>query len=188
MKFDIANGKVTIDAMHLGLKTFKVIVDKYKEDMATKVFTYIHLVSQIDKEAPFFSAAFDEVEHLTKIQTFTELEWKKVEKRGLKVAITEYKEMYATPENRIVGIFNAKIDQIRKLIEDTDPEITQYVSNSGVVGHASNLPILTKTMTDLDGLLVAKDKLEAKIRKQSTMGKMRAGKKPSMLEEAMVNK
>lgn len=186
LKFNIKEGKVFVDALHLGLKTFERLEKRYEGDMLVKIYTYIHLVSQIDKDAPYFSAAYEEVEGLAKLQLFNTEEWLTIEKRGLNGAVKEYKNMYGTPEIRIVGIFNAKIDQIRQLIENTKPQITQYESNSGVVGHASNLPIITKTMTDLDGLLVAKDKLEAKIRKESTIGKMRAGKKPSMLEETMM--
>ena len=187
LKFTIAEGKVIVDPLHASLDIVKKVTNKYKTD-AVAVLTYIHLMSRIDPSAPFFTAQQDELQELVKRQLFTDTQWKKLNKKQLSAWVEEYKKMYEPPEVRAVNIFNEKIDQIQRLIKDTEPEIIVNTSTSGVTTFASNLKIITDTMKELETLLTAKEKLEAKIRKETTLGKMRAGKTPSMLEKKMMKK
>jgi len=183
LKFDVEHGKVFIDGIHSSLKLFSELKKKFSEETFIKLCTYIHLASQVEAGAPFATAAYNEVSGLVKIQVFGKDYPKGVVKKDLDKWVKEYKNAYETPEIRIVNIFNRKVDQIRELIDNTKPSIKAFTTNSGSAGYSSNLGILTKAMTELDGLLTVKDKLEAKIRKQETAGSTRAGKVPSLLEK-----
>jgi hypothetical protein len=186
LEYNIAEGKVRIDGVDLSLKFISDTLDKYPEQLALKILTYMHLVSKVDSKAPFFTADEKEISTLVSNQIFESSEFKKLNKKSLNDLVTEYKKTYETPEIRIVNIFNNKVDQIRELIESTEPEIEKVVTNSGAVSFVSNVQLITKTMNELGDLLDVKDKLEAKIRKQNVAGSMRGGKTPSLLEKQMM--
>jgi hypothetical protein len=188
LKFDIEKGKVLIDGIHLATSTFKKLKKEYDEELFTKILLYIHLKSQVDSTAPFFTANYQELEKLVTAEAFDKKDLAKIDFKKLNKLADDYKKMYETPELRIVNIFNRKVDQIRDLIDSTTPSIIEYTTNSGTTGYSSNLNIITKAMSELDDLLDVKDKLEAKIRRQETAGKMRGKKTPSMLEAQMLKK
>lgn len=189
LHFNIQKGQVVLDAMSMTLKSVKEIYKDYDPDVAIRVLTYIHVVSRMDPTAPFFSADVKEIHELSKRQFFPEDEWATINWENVDKLADKYEKVYETPELRVVKIFNDKIDQIREMIKDTTPSIVGYITTSGSKGFSSNVPIITKAMQDLDSLLDAKEKLEARVRKQSAKaGKIMGGKAPSRLEAKHLKK
>ena len=185
LKFTLADNKIKLDGIHSAFSFVKEIKRKYKGDFGTRVLTFIHIVARIDPSAPFFTASEIDIRELATMQLFSETEVKKLNKKQINSWIEEYKKIYETPEVRIVNIFNNKVDQIRNLIENTEPELEKVVTTNGAVSFVSNIQLITKTMEELGNLLTVKEKLEAKIRKEVIGGVMRAGKSPSLLEKQM---
>ena len=73
------------------------------------------------------------------------------------------------------------------MIKDTKPSIVAYTTSSGSKGFATNTAIITKAMSDLDNLLDAKEKLQARMQKQVMKeGKIMGRKTPSRLEKKMM--
>jgi len=187
LKFTVADGKVKLDGIHANMQFVKQVRRKYKGELGIRVLTFVHLAARIDQNAPFFTAAPDEIEELVMRQLFTEGERAKLDVKQLWEWVEEYQKMYETPEARIVKIYNDKIDEMRQLIEDTEPEIVENIKSNGEKSYATNLKILTDLMKELGNLWEVKEKLEAKIRKQQVAGHGRAGKTPSLLEKQMLN-
>lgn len=184
--------QVLIDAQHLMLiPELKRINRMFKKDVRERIFTYIHVCARLDPKAPFFTADPNEIEALAQRNYFieetdadgafpTDPKSIKLITDGLKA----YVKAYESPEVRMVRIFNDKIDQIRKLVKDTNPEIVKTTNpTTGAVSFSSNVDILTKSMEKIDSLMATKERLEAKIRRESEgKGSVRGGKKPSRLE------
>jgi len=192
LNFNLQNGKIVIDAYSMMIGEIADIVEEYKDnpDEGIRVLTYIHLASRIDPKAPFFDADEKEIKQFARNNTWRLLTRKEQESIDIDRwddAITAYKKAYEGPEARVSRIFNDKIDQINRLIKDTEPQIVSYTTSSGSKGFASNTAIITKAMNDLDNLLDAKDKLKARMKKQSLKeGKVKGGSTPSRLEKKAI--
>lgn len=183
LHFNKQHGKVIIDPINELMNLVREVQEKYDPDIAIRVLTYIHVASRLDPAAPFFSADEKEVRDLAIRNIFTETERETYKHEDFEDWKKLYEKEYETADVRVVKIFNDKIDQIREMIKDTTPVIVEYSTSSGSKGFASNTAIITKAMNDMDSLMDAKEKLEARIRKQSAKaGKIHGGKTPTRLE------
>lgn len=193
MEFDMIKRRVRIKAKSITIDALSRIweADKSEEkDEATKYLTYVHLVSQIDPEAPYYRAAFDEVRILAKRDIWKNYdhEFEQGEEDILEEAIDQYRNAYESVGNRTVRIFDIKIDQIRNVIESTEPVITPSTVR-GVTTYASNFPILNKMMQELTNLMDTKEALEARVNKQTSEGgTVRAGRTLSLVEKKLKEK
>jgi len=187
LNFNLQNGKVVLDAYTMMIAEIRQIVEDFKDnpDEGIRVLTYIHIASRLDPKAPFFGAKEEEVKELASRNT-----WRENIPENLSDyddVITAYKKAYEGAESRVSIIFTDKIDQISKMIKDTIPEIVAYTTSSGSKGFATNTAIITKAMSDLDNLLDAKEKLQARMQKQVLKeGKIMGKKTPSRLEKRMM--
>jgi len=185
------NGIAVIDAITvLAIPEMLVVHKKFKGLMRDKVFTYIHIVARLDPTAPFFSAEENEIEGLAKQNYFDEEFPYPADGHRMNIiseGLKAYKKGFEKAEVRILKLFDDKIDQIKTVIKDTDPKIVENTSNTGVITFSSNIDIITKSMEKIDGLMVAKSRLEAKIRNESEgKGSVRGGKRPSRLERKSI--
>lgn len=193
MEFDMVNRKVRIKAKSIIIDALNRIweADKTEEkEEATKYLTYVHLVSQIDPEAPYYRSAFDEVRILAKRDIWKNYDhtFEEGEEEILEEAIDQYRNAYESVGNRTVRIFDSKIDQIRNVIDDTMPVITPSTVR-GVTTYASNFPILNKMMQELTNLMDTKEALEARVNKKvSEDGTVRAGRSLSLVEKKLKEK
>lgn len=185
MKFMRERNRVEVDAYSLMIDALKDIWDKDRsrtKEKAIEMLSYIHLSSQIDPEAPFFASAKHEVKQLAMRNIWRDKPPKGIEKYD--DAIEEYKKAYESPEVRIISTFNNKIDEIKILLDDTKPKLTEnYNDKTGVTTYASNIGIITKAMKEIDELMDEKEKLEQRVRRQSAMSIQTLGsKKPNRRE------
>ncbi len=190
MEFDMVKRRVRIKAKTIIIDALNRIweADKTEDkDEATRYLTYVHLVSQIDPEAPYAKSAYDEVRLLAKRDLWKDYDhqFEEGENELLEEAIDQYRNAYESVGDRTVRIFDTKIDQIRNLIEDTEPVITPSTTR-GQTTYASNFPILNKMMQELSNLMDTKEALEARVKKQSTeQGTVRAGRQLSIVEKKL---
>jgi len=194
LHFDMKNGIAVIDATTVLLIPEMLTAHKmFKGLMRDKVFTYIHVCAKLDPSAPFFTAEKTEIESLARNNYFNEefpFPTQAREKLVLDKGLKAYVKAFETAEVRILKLFDDKIDQIKKTIEDTSPQIVENTNpTTGAVTFSSNIDIITKSMEKIDSLLIAKARLEAKIRNESEgKGSVRGGKKPSRLERKSIQK
>lgn len=188
LHFDMQNQVAVIDATTaMGVPEILRIYKKFNKnpDLRDRVLTYIHIVSKLDPKAPFFGAESTEIADLAKSTYFTETTpFPTDAENQINVAMAQYIKAFEKAEVRILKLFDDKIDQIKNLIAKTVPKIEENTNPvSGAVTFTTNIDIITKSLEKIDGLLVAKGKLEAKIRNESEgKGSVRGGKKPSLLE------
>jgi len=186
----LENGTITIKPQDLLLSSFLDAFnkDKSKEKKeAVKFFCYIHLASQIDPEAPFYKADPKEIKKLAKRQIYGayDYDFKDSIYNNLQAEelLREYKEAYATPEMSILQTYDEKIYQYQEMLKLTTPEISKNVNGkTSNITYASNSGLITKTLTDMEKVINARDSLVAKMRQESK-GDVRGQRKPSRLEE-----
>ena len=186
------NGLAVIDAATvLTIPEMLVVHKKFKGLMRDKVFTYIHICARLDTKAPFFTAEESEIEELAKQNYFDEeFPFPTDDHRANIIAegLKAYKKAFEKAEVRILKLFDDKIDQIKDVIKDTSPQIVENTNpTTGATTFSSNIDIITKSMEKIDGLMIAKSRLEAKIKNEAEgKGSIRGGKKASRLERKSI--
>jgi hypothetical protein len=192
LKFDIIQGKVRIDPQNvLMIPELKNLFDLFQGEVRDRVFTYVHVVARLDPAAPFFSSDAEELPQLAKRNYFSNtIPFPEDKTAIIDLAVNAYIRAYETPDVRILKLFDDKIDEIKKMIKDTTPQIAEnHNPTNGAITFTSNIDIITKAMEKIDGLLVVKERLEAKIKNQTgNKGSIRGGKQPSMLEKRSILK
>lgn len=190
LKYIFDKQRIIIDPLTIQIRSMKDIWENdtsKSKDTAFKFLTYIHLVSQIDEQAPYHTSAFDEVRPLVKKDIFGDYEFEFEESVNdmLEDAIDEYQKAFEPIEKRALRVFTMKIDQIRLTIEGTEPKIKE--SNiRGVISFASNFPLLDKMMQGIGPLMDTRDEMEARMRKEKSQdSKVRGDKKLSLIEERL---
>lgn len=187
MQWIAGGGKVSVDAKTLMLEPLLRIYNDDKsptKDQANRYLAYIHLVSQIDHEAPYFRSSHLEVRALAKRQLFRDenFDFGVSLNEFLEKAIQDYQEAYEDSDSRAERIFNKKIDQMIKEIDRKEPEIVRTSGIKGQVIFVSNVDLINKAMKSLPDLLQIRDELRAKIKRLSKdEAVIRAGKKESVL-------
>lgn len=187
MQWIAGGGKVSVDAKTLMLEPLLRIYNddpSPTKDQANRYLAYIHLVSQIDPEAPYFRSSHLEVRALAKRQLFRDesFDFGKALEEFLEKTIKDYQEAYEDSDSRAERIFNKKIDQMITEIDRKEPEIVRTSGIKGQVIFVSNVDLINKAMKSLPDLLQIRDELRAKIKRFSKdEAVIRGGKKESVL-------
>ena len=193
LKFKRDKNRVVVDAYSMMITEIKEIwvSDRTRlKDIATEHLTYMHLIAQIDDEAPYFTSPVDDVEELVQRNIYRKKENPISTNMLAKIhaCVTAYQEAYETAEIRAVKVFGNKIDQISKEVDKTKPEVIKYDTNSGGVGFASNIKIISDALKDQEELIMRKEALEQRIKKDKTKKINIMGDKiPSLLEKRIQN-
>lgn len=187
MQWIASSGKVMVDAKTLMLEPLLRIYNddpSPTKDQANRYLAYIHLVSQIDPEAPYFRSSHLEVRALAKRQLFRDenFDFGVALNEFLEATILEYQKAFEDADARAERIFDKKIDQIIAEIDLKQPEIVRTSGIKGQVIFVSNVDLINKAMKSLPELLKIRDELRAKIKKLNKDGAViRGGKKESVL-------
>ena len=182
--------RVTVDPVSLNLDCLRQIwvedVDDRKEK-AVKYLSFIHICSQIDREAPFANADPTEVIKLAKKDIFGDYEFDfnsdwVFDEDFMSKSVADYQLAFEKAEDAVIRTFNKKIYQLNEVIDKTEPEITKSVTR-GTVTYVSNTTILNKVMIDMIKVIKTRDEIYATVIKDSTKGDRKGGRKLSQLEK-----
>lgn len=188
LKFSMKNHKVIIDPVSLTLEPLLEIwvADKSAtKEVATKMLTYIHLCSQVDQDAPFAKVDPTEVSSLAKREIFGKYDYEfkgKFDEGYMDSTVMRYQMAYDTPEQAAVRVYDKKIYEINRVIDETEIEI-KPVAVRGGVDYVSNFPIINKMMQDMTKINAAKEALKAAVMKQQSTSSVRGQKQVSFLEK-----
>lgn len=191
LKFSMSSHRITVDPKSLMIAELRDIYDSDTDLLkrqAVNILTYVHLASQIDPEAPYFSAREDEVQELVAMDVWGR-EWKTTQSiDGFDVLIEAYRLAYEKPENRMVQTFNHKLDQLHDMLANVRPEIEKSVNQkTGSFNYVTNTKAIMQVMKDLDEVMDAKEQLEERIKnKRNSEVKIRGQKKESFLEKKRI--
>lgn len=189
LKLNLTNHRITIDPLSLTIEPLRKVYEEDEDPLkrrSTDILSYVHLVSRIDMEAPFFSARADQVEELSAINI-----WGKNYKHAhpdlsvFRYLIEAYLEAFDRPEVRIVVAYNDKIDQLQDMVEETVPAIEKSSNKtSGTFTYVSNTTQLMKVMKEIRVIINEKNELEEMIRQGAEKDTKRwGGRSESFLEK-----
>lgn len=187
LKFSREKHRVTVDALSITLAPLMEIwrwdttEDKVE---ATKLLTYIHLVSQIDQSAPYARANPDEIEGLVKKEIWGHYDYTlpaPYTDEVMEDIIFHYQSAYESADDASVRALDRKIYEIKKIIEDTKVEIRESVSR-GAVTFVSNYPLISKMMQEVVKITKTRDELKGLIIKQTSRDNIKGQKKLGFLD------
>lgn len=136
---------------------------------ATDVLSYVHLVSQIDPDAPYFNSREDEVSELAARDIWGKDYAERVDLSAFDDVVAAYMTAYDKPENRMLRVFNHKIDQFQTVLDETDPEIQKSTNlKTGTFNFVSNTRAMTQLMKEINNLMDEKDALQQRIKQIQT--------------------
>lgn len=182
LKFNRDRFRVSVDPMSLTLSPLlEVWRDDTSEDKvdATKLLTYIHLVSQIDQLAPFAKADPTEVSKLVKKEVWADYEHKflgKYDETKVEDIVLQYQLAFESADDASVRSYDKKIYEIKNIIESTPVTIEKSVSK-GVVTFVSNYPLISKMLQEMTKISKARDDMKALIIKQTSRDDGTKGKR-----------
>lgn len=190
------NGKsrVVVDPKSLMLAPFQDIWNSDQsetKDYANDILCYVHIVSQLDAAAPFYNSSFDEVRFLAKSQIFRNMEHQFSEEEEIMIqnALDVYIKDNEMSEERMLQVYNKKIDEMRLELEVKKVEITRNVdSMTNKVTYSTNAKMITDVMKEIGNILKIKEDLKVQIENARASGdkKIRANRNPSFLEKQLM--
>jgi hypothetical protein len=188
LRFSMKNHRVIIDPVSLSLECLREIwmADKSSiKNTATDLLTYIHLVSQVDQDAPFAKVDPADVAALVKRELFGKYEHKftgKFDEEFMENACMSYQIAFDTAEMAAVRVYDKKIYEINKVIADTEIKIREVAVRGGT-DFISNFGIINKMMQDMTKINAARESLRSAILKQQSTNSVRGQKTVSYLEK-----
>lgn len=186
LTFNLSTHRVMVDAKSLMIRELNdIYYGTEDKGYATDVLSYIHLVSQIDADAPYFSAREDEVTELVARDIWGKDYTHKVDVSTFDDCVAAYLTAFDKPEYRMLRVFNTKIDQFQTMLEDTKPEIEKSINmKTGTFTFASNTRAMTQVMKEINNLIDERDALLERIKQTQTKeAKVWGGRKQSILDK-----
>lgn len=182
-----------VDAQSLMLECLRTI---WQEDegegkwKATRILTFIHIASQVDPDAPYFSAKYDEVRELAARDTWGETYQVHMQLTDFDQEIEEYLSAYDNVEKRAKRMADKKIDELNDMIIKTLPTIEKSVNlNTGAFTFQNNTKALSGAVKDVGILREERDKMIEVLRNTaSRQTTIRGEKKLSYMERERIKK
>jgi hypothetical protein len=187
LRFSMKNHRVVIDPVSLSLECLRQIwtADKSAtKQTATDMLTYIHLVSQVDQDAPFAKVDPADVAALVKREIYGKYDYEfkgKLDEEFMANAAMSYQVAFDTPEMAAVRVYDKKIYEINKVIADTNIQIKEVAIRGGK-DFISNFPIINKMM-HMTKINAAREALRSSIIRQQSTLSVRGQKTVSYLEK-----
>lgn len=182
------NNRVIIDPVSLSLECLREIWMSDKsvtKATATNLLTYIHLVSQVDQDAPFAKVDPADVSAIVKRELFGKYEYEftgKFDEEFMENACMSYQLAFDTPEMAAVRVYDKKIYELNRIIAETKIEVKEVAVRGGK-DFISNFPIINKMMQDMTKINAAREALRSAILKQQSSSSVRGQKTVSYLEK-----
>lgn len=188
LKFSLERGRVFIDPLSIQVRGLNQIYERdtsLGKETATKALTYIHLVAQIDPDAPYFNAPFNEVRPLVKKDLYDDYEIEFDDEEFVEDCIADYQKAYEESGARAARVVAKKIDEIIDEMDNKKIEVVRS-SNRGTVTFASNFAIFQKMADSLNDMMLQQKKLEEMLKKENKADiKTRGAKRLSRQEQKL---
>lgn len=190
LKFTLVKGKIVLDQ---NIVLFNELSDLYDIPRGENLLRVIYYMHSRDEDNPFRDISQRVLEEnvlqiTLAVGTWKEVNLTKKEKTLFSAAEKHYIAYTTTPESRLEKSMDRKIDELSKLMDDTEPVIKITYPKSGEVKFNSNLSIILNLFTKVESLMKSKNVLRGAILKQENTGKVRGGGTTSFREMGSLKK
>ena len=177
ISFEIKRERIVTDAKFFLFKPFTDIWEwdkSEKKDKAHAMLRFIFLLCDITEECQLKDVAISKRESEALFHAYKDKNYKftKKERALVEAGIACYIKYNESAEERLLGEFDNKAEELRTKIEDTIPEALQN-SNKGVTTFVSNSDIITKALKELDNVKKSKISVISAIKREALTQRVR---------------
>ena len=196
IKLNFKDDRLIIDVRFLQLEEFVALKEFYGKDKKKmdQTFLYMYYMYSLDEEN-----TFRDLDSRVKGEQAVYRVWKKreaqppftkEEKELFEKAVDAYVMFSSTEEERMISEIDRKIEQIRKTVKSTEPQIVEVVNEkTGEIKFVTNMEILNKAINSIPTILETKEKLISSMKKQSFNTRNRGGRsRTSFREKGLLSK
>lgn len=190
LKFTLKEGRVIVDPNILLIEEFNNILSHGKkakqEDVALRMLLYVFYCCDLSADNPMRDLDYRQKPEQAFNTAFRALKKDKFsaqEEDLVNAAISAYNMFNENAAERAVLAIDEKIDQIRTVLENTEPIIERNINAAtGAVAFVSNEKILGNMVKQVDEFMKMKISIQDSAKKLENTGRVRANKKSSALE------
>lgn len=177
LTFNIRKERITADAKFFLFKAFTDIWEWDKsetKDKAHRMLRFVYLLCDITEECPLKDVPVSKRETEALFHAYKDKHYKftKKERELVSAAIDTYIKYNESAEERLLGEFDWKADELRNKLEETMPETETNVIN-GVTSFVSNSEIITKALKELDSVKKSKISVISAIKREALSQRVR---------------
>jgi len=190
IRFTIVNNKVVLDP---NIVLLKDLSNLYVEKRGPKLLQVIYYMHSRNQDNPFRD--LDQITIETNIlqAVFNKAGWEEInmtskEKKLYLSAEKIFMKHNTTPESRLEKAIDKKLDEVSRLLNETEPVIEESITKSGETKFSSNLTIILNLFTKIETIMKSKTVLQNAILKQEVAGKVRGGGTTSFREMGILSK
>lgn len=177
LTFTLRKERIVTDAKFFLFKAFTDIWEWDKsenKDKAQKMLRFIYLLCDITDECPLKDVPGPKREAEALFHAYKDKEYKftKKERALVTAGIDTYVKYNESAEERLLGEFDNKADELRSKLEETMPETLENYKN-GVLTFVSNSEIITRALKELDVVKKSKINVISAIKREALTQRVR---------------
>jgi len=137
---------------------------------------YVYLMCDLSDDCPTKDLDLSNKDQQCRYMVFGKKNYHFDDEEGALVseALDAYTLLNEVPEERMLKTYDAKIDQLRILLDDTDPVIRENINDSnGVTTFTTNIDIINKGLKEIANLVKAKQELKQAVLAGHSAGHVR---------------
>ena len=177
LKFEFIQNKLQITP---AIMLFKEFIDILKWDKtvtkvkANKLFSFVFYMSDLTEENPCSLKNPKDIETEAKFLAFHNkyYQFSKKEYELVSEAVYRYVRCNTTAEERIIEAFDQASEKLLDKLNSTSPKVVKN-EKDGIKTYATNVPIITAGLTQLDDIKKRKLAIIASIKKQAIHNRVR---------------
>lgn len=175
--FEIKKERIITSPKFFLFKPFVDIWDWDKtetKDKAHKMLRFIFLLCDITEECPLKDVPVSKREAEALFHAYKDKNYKftKKERALVEAGIACYIKYNESAEERLLGEFDNKAEELRSKLEDTMPEALENC-NKGVITFVSNSEIITRALKELDVVKKSKISVISAIKREALSQRVR---------------
>lgn len=168
IKFTMKDGRLQMTQEFLMIPEFTDVWnrDKTKEKQhAHDILFYVYLMCDLQDDCPTKNLDKIVKDQHCRFMVFKDKAYQFTDKDlpYVQAAVTAYTLLNETSEERILQVYDAKIDQLRIMLEEVTPVIREGVSNAGVATFTTNVDMINRALKEVSNLVKAKNELKQAI-------------------------
>ncbi len=194
LKFTILNGKVIVDPSLLMVKELTDIIEyakeKKNEDLGNRMLLYVFYCCDLTEQNPLRDIDHRMKEDQANVRAFKKQKKFLVkEEKLIEAAMDAYNFMNETSLERAGLSYDKKIDEIRTLLDDIQPEVHEVFDDDGnIEKYVSNNAIIASFSKQLGDMAQFKLKAMETAKKIENTGRVRGDKGSSLIERGSFRK
>jgi hypothetical protein len=168
ISFVMKDGRLQMTEQFMMIPQFVDIWERDKterKEHANKLLFYVYLMADLSEDCPT-----KDLDHSMKDQECRFLAFKSKnyqfedeDVEYVQAALDAYKKFNENAEERMLKTYDKKIDEVRHMLDETTPQISDGVNNSGVTVYTSNVDIINRALKEVSNLVKAKNDLRQAI-------------------------